>query len=298
MSVSVECSRGLHVLEEDIVRCSLCPRLVAHREEIGRLQRRAYRGQEYWSRPVPGFGDPSARLLLVGLAPGAHGANRTGRMFTGDRSGEFLYRALWQTGFASQPQSVSRGDGLTLTDAYIAAPVRCVPPDNKPLREEILACRPFLVRELALLPQVRVVVALGGIALDAYLSVLQDSGLIRSRAAFRFAHGACFKTHPHGPLVLCSYHPSQQNTSTKRLTAAMLQEIFVAARAMLDGGAAGARRPELAAEAAAADSPKARIPPADHKPADHTGLAAHTEEKARTFRRSQTGAASPRSTVR
>jgi uracil-DNA glycosylase family 4 len=182
---------------------------------------------------LPGFGDPAARLLIVGLAPGPHGANRTGRMFTGDRSGEFLYRALYETGFANQPQSVSPDDGLLLRDAYITAPVRCVPPDNKPARQEILACRSFLIRELALLKNVRLVVALGGIALDAYLSVLQDAGALKSRAAFRFAHGAYFETHPRGPLVLASYHPSQQNTSTKRLTAVMLREIFEHAQQLL-----------------------------------------------------------------
>jgi uracil-DNA glycosylase family 4 len=220
-------------LNEEVIECRLCPRLVEYREHIGRTQRRAYRGQEYWSRPLPGFGDPAARLLIVGLAPGAHGANRTGRMFTGDRSGDFLYRALWETGFANQPQSVSRDDGLLLRDAYITAPVRCVPPDNKPARQEILACRSFLIRELALLKNVRLVVALGGIALDAYLSVLQDAGALKSRAAFRFAHGACFETHLRGPLVLASYHPSQQNTSTKRLTAVMLREIFEHAQQLL-----------------------------------------------------------------
>jgi uracil-DNA glycosylase family 4 len=156
-------------------------------------------------------------------------------MFTGDRSGEFLYRALCETGFANRPQSVSRDDGLLLTDAYITAPVRCVPPENKPTRQEILACRPYLIREIALLQNVRLVVVLGGIALDAYLSVLQDAGAVRSRAAFRFAHGACFETHPHGPLLLASYHPSQQNTSTKRLTAPMLRDIFEHARQLLDG---------------------------------------------------------------
>ncbi|MGA8027847.1 MAG: uracil-DNA glycosylase [Bryobacteraceae bacterium] len=224
----------LRILNEQMVECFRCPRLVAHREEIGRIQRRAYRGQEYWSRPVPGFGDPAARLFIVGLAPGAHGANRTGRMFTGDRSGEFLYRALWETGFANQPQSVSRQDGLTLQDAYIAAAVRCVPPDNKPTREEIMTCRPFLVRELAILRNVRVVLVLGGIALDAYLSVLQDSGLIKSRSKFCFSHGASFRTHENGPLVVASYHPSQQNTSTKRLTREMLREVFLKTRSLLD----------------------------------------------------------------
>jgi uracil-DNA glycosylase family 4 len=208
---------------------------VAHREEVGRIRRRAYRDESYWSRPVPGFGDPDARLLIVGLAPGAHGANRTGRMFTGDRSGEFLYRALWEAGFANQPTSLSRDDGLRLSDAYITAPVRCVPPDNKPSREEILACRPFLVRELRLLKKVKVVVVLGGIGLAAYLSVLQDSGVLKSRAAFPFSHGVLHRTHAGGPLVLVSYHPSQQNTSTGRLTAAMLRDIFVEARRLLSG---------------------------------------------------------------
>src|SRR5581483_6855195 len=221
---------SLRVLNWEVVNCFRCPRLVAHREEIGRVQRRAYRGQQYWSRPIPGFGDPRARLLIVGLAPGAHGANRTGRMFTGDRSGDFLYRALWETGFANRPESVSRDDGLLLRDAYITAPVRCVPPGNQPTREEIIACRPFLVRELAILQNVRVVLALGGIALNAYLSVLQDSGLIKSRSQFRFSHGASYKTHEKGPVVLASYHPSQQNTSTKRLTREMLHDIFLKAR--------------------------------------------------------------------
>lgn len=225
---------SLKVLNQEVVTCRQCPRLVAHREHIGRVQKRAYRGQDYWSRPLPGFGDPAARLLIVGLAPAAHGGNRTGRMFTGDRSGDFLYRALWETGFANQPKSVSRDDGLLLTDAYITAPVRCAPPDNKPTRDEVLTCRGYFVREIALLKNVRLVVVLGGIALDAYLSVLQARDEIKSRSAFRFAHGACFNTHPQGPRVLASYHPSQQNTSTKRLTAAMLREVFERARSMLE----------------------------------------------------------------
>lgn len=224
---------ALRVLNQEIINCRRCPRLVAHREEIGRVKRRAYQDQQYWSKPVPGFGDANARLLIVGLAPGAHGGNRTGRIFTGDRSGDFLYRALWENGFANQPQSVSRDDGLRLSDAYITAPVRCVPPGNKPLRQEILACRPFLIRELALLRNVQVVVVLGGIGLDAYLSVLQDSGKIKSRAAFRFAHGGEYRTHEGGPLVLASYHPSQQNTSTGKLTAGMLRDIFSRARELL-----------------------------------------------------------------
>lgn len=237
-------SRGtaaeLAVLNKRIINCFHCPRLVAYREEIGRVQRRAYRGQEYWSRPVPGFGDPAARLLIVGLAPAAHGGNRTGRIFTGDRSGDFLYRALWETGFANQPQSVSRDDGLALTDAYITAPVRCAPPDNKPTRDEFLNCRPYLIRECEILHTVRVVVALGGIALQSYLSVLQDRGFIRSRAAFRFSHGAQFETHAGGPVVLACYHPSQQNTFTGRLTPEMLKDIFLRARKIISDGSGGA----------------------------------------------------------
>ncbi len=183
---------------------------------------------------MPAFGDPAARLLIVGLAPAAHGANRTGRMFTGDRSGEFLYRALWEAGFANQPESVSRDDGLLLKDAYITAAARCAPPDNKPTRDEVLNCRTFLLRELALLKNVRLVVVLGGVALDAYLCVLQDRGLIRSRAQFRFAHAGLYRTHEGGPLVLASYHPSQQNTSTKRLTREMLRDIFQRARQLIE----------------------------------------------------------------
>src|SRR6478752_1908565 len=155
--------RDLVVIQREIIECELCPRLREYCREIGQVKRRAYRDQVYWARPVPGFGDPKARLLIVGLAPGAHGANRTGRMFTGDKSGEFLYRALHETGFASQAESVSVDDGLVLTSAYVAASVRCAPPDNKPLKEELARCRSFLEREIAALKQVRVVVALGGI---------------------------------------------------------------------------------------------------------------------------------------
>lgn len=224
---------ALRVLRSEVIHCRRCPRLVHHREEIGRIQRRAYRGETYWSKPVPSFGDYSARVLILGLAPGAHGANRTGRMFTGDKSGEYLYRALWEAGFANQSSSLSIDDGLSLTDVYISASVRCVPPDNKPTRDEILTCRTFLVRELAALENLQIVVVLGGIALDAYLSVLRDGGVIRSRAPFPFGHGATFRTHEGGPIVVASYHPSQQNTSTKRLTAPMLRDIFVTARSLL-----------------------------------------------------------------
>lgn len=226
------------VLRERITNCRRCNRLVQHREEIGRVRRRAYTNEVYWSRAVPGFGDPNARVLILGLAPGAHGANRTGRMFTGDRSGEFLYRALFETGFANQPQSVRRDDGLQLTDAYITAPVRCVPPDNRPELSEVSACRPYLIEELGLLQKVEVVVALGAIGMDAYLSVLQEHGTIGSRARFKFGPGLRYETHASGPQLLCSYHPSQQNTSTKRLTAEMLRHVFVEARRIV-----GPRKP-------------------------------------------------------
>lgn len=226
-------AKALAVLNQQVIACRLCPRLVEHREHVAVEKRRAYLDWTYWGRPVPSFGDPGAKLLIIGLAPGAHGANRTGRMFTGDRSGEFLYRALWQTGFANQPESTSRDDGLTLADAYITAPVRCAPPDNKPSRDEILRCRPFFDQELATLPNVRVVVALGGIAFENYLSALQRRSLITSRGAFRFAHGAEYATHAGGPVVLCSYHPSQQNTSTGRLTAVMLHAVFARAKSIL-----------------------------------------------------------------
>ncbi len=232
-------AEALRVLSGEIVGCFACPRLVAHREEMGRVKRRAYQADDYWSKPVPGFGDPAAKLFIVGLAPGAHGANRTGRVFTGDRSGEFLYRALWQTGFANQSQSVARNDGLELKSAYIAAAVRCVPPDNKPTGDEILTCRPYLVRELALFSELKAVVALGAIAFEAYLSILQQTGAIRSRSSFRFGHGATYNTHPGGPALVASYHPSQQNTSTRRLTAEMLRDLFASVRTMLDSPLGG-----------------------------------------------------------
>lgn len=232
----------MRVLSGEIINCGKCPRLVSHREEVGRVKRRAYLADDYWSKPVPGFGDPSAKLFIVGLAPGAHGANRTGRMFTGDRSGEFLYRALWETGWANQSQSVSRDDGLRLKGAYIASAVRCVPPDNKPEREEILTCRPYLARELALFKDLKAVVALGGIAFEAYLCILQQSGAIQSRTPFRFGHGATYRTHEGGPVLVASYHPSQQNTSTKRLTAEMLRELFGRVRSILNGSLDGGTR--------------------------------------------------------
>lgn len=225
---------ALQALQDTIISCTLCPRLVAHRELVARTKRRAYLDWEYWGRPVPSFGDPKARLLVLGLAPAAHGGNRTGRMFTGDRSGDFLYRALYETGFASQPTSVSRDDGLTLRDAYVTAAVRCAPPDNKPLPVEIKNCRPYLERELELLKKIRVVVALGRLAFDVYLSILRDRGVIRSRAAFPFGHNVPHETGPDEPLLISSYHPSQQNTSTGKLTETMLKDVFLRARRRLE----------------------------------------------------------------
>ena len=205
---------------------------------MARVKRRAYLDWEYWGKPVPGFGDPHARVLLIGLAPGAHGANRTGRMFTGDSSGDFLYRALHETGFASQAESRSREDGLELRDVYIAAAARCAPPDNKPLPVELARCRPYLERELDLLKEVRIVVALGGVAFRIYLSILRDRGSIKSMAAFPFGHNRVYRFSTEGaapdlPALIASYHPSQQNTSTGKLTAAMLRQIFEHVRQLI-----------------------------------------------------------------
>ena len=219
--------RTLRLLEREITGCTACPRLIAHCRNVAELKRRAYRDQTYWGKPVPSFGDPAARLLIIGLAPGAHGANRTGRVFTGDASGDFLYRVLHKTGFASQPSSRSADDGLLLRDAYIAASVRCAPPDNKPSRDEVARCRPYLERELDLLRNVQVVVALGRLAFDNYLDILRDRSRIASRAAYPFGHCA---VHPLDPVLIASYHPSQQNTSTGKLTEPMLEAVFEEAR--------------------------------------------------------------------
>jgi uracil-DNA glycosylase family 4 len=223
-------SGALQALMQEVTACERCPRLREYCREVARAKRRAYRDWEYWGKPVPSFGDPKARVLIIGLAPGAHGANRTGRMFTGDRSGEFLYRALYQTGFASQPESRSRDDSLTLSGVYITAAARCAPPDNKPAPAELANCRPYLERELDLLKDVRVVVTLGRVAFDAYLRILRDRGKIASRAAFRFAHDAEHSTGSDAPVLISSYHPSQQNTSTGKLTEAMLRQVFDRAR--------------------------------------------------------------------
>ncbi len=198
---------------------------------MARTRRAAFRDQEYWGRPVPGFGDPEARLLVLGLAPAAHGGNRTGRMFTGDRSGDWLYRALYRAGFASQPTSDHRGDGLVLEGAFVTAPVRCAPPANKPTAEERDACRPWLVQEYRLLPSVEAIVCLGGLAYTEAMRLLEASGVPAPRPRPRFAHG--LEVGTAGPTVLCSYHPSQQNTFTGRLTEPMFDAVFGRARALL-----------------------------------------------------------------
>jgi len=220
---------ALQILADEVVACTACPRLTAHCRTMAEVKRRAYREWEYWGKPVPPFGDPAARMLIIGLAPAAHGGNRTGRMFTGDRSGDFLYRALHETGFASQPSSQARGDGLDLTDAYITAAVRCAPPDNKPTPDEFRECRHYLERELTLLKNLKCVVALGKLAFDVYLGILRDNGVIPSRAAYKFGHNVQYEI-PGGPVLVGSYHPSQQNTSTGKLTAEMLRDVFKRAR--------------------------------------------------------------------
>jgi uracil-DNA glycosylase len=215
----------LQVLNQEVVSCVRCPRLVEFREKIGREKRRAYKDQEYWAKPVPGFGDPNAKVLILGLAPGAHGSNRTGRPFTGDGSGYFLYPVLHAAGFASQASAIHREDGLKLNGAYITAAVRCAPPLNKPTPQEIVACSSYLDRELAGMKSVQVVVALGKIGFDAYLNHLKRTGVITSKAAYLFSHGASYKM-PNGVTLIASYHPSLQNTNTGKLTEKMFLEIF------------------------------------------------------------------------
>jgi uracil-DNA glycosylase len=215
----------LGVLNEEIVACRKCARLVSYREKVARQKRRAYREWTYWGKPVPGFGDPQAQLLILGLAPAAHGANRTGRMFTGDRSGDFLYRALHKAGLANQASSVDREDGLALHNAYISATCRCAPPENKPLPKEIANCRGYFERELEILkPQA--VLALGKIAWDGYLEILKRRGAIVSRALYPFAHGAEAELAAGFPRLFGVYHPSQQNTQTGRLTPAMYSAVL------------------------------------------------------------------------
>ena len=220
---------ALAVLNREIIACTLCPRLVAYREQVGREKRRAYLDHDYWARPVPGFGDPHARVLILGLAPGAHGSNRTGRPFTGDASGKFMYPILYKVGLASQPTAERRDDGLKLIDCYITAAVRCAPPDNKPLPSELANCSRFLDRELAILKNVRVVVVLGKIAFDAYLAHLKRVGLLASKAGVLFGHAKNYEM-ANGVTLLASYHPSNQNTATGKLTAAMFEGVFQSAK--------------------------------------------------------------------
>jgi uracil-DNA glycosylase len=224
--------RSLVVLNQSITECRKCPRLVDHREAVARMKRRQYREWMYWGRPVPAFGDPSARVFVVGLAPAAHGGNRTGRIFTGDRSGDWLYEALYRYGFANQPQSIQKNDGLALKDCYIAAAVRCAPPDNKPTPAEFDCCRPYLLEELRLLKKVRVVVALGKIAFDQYLKACRELGHRVPSPALRFGHGVLYRL-PWGVTLIGSYHPSQQNTFTGKLTTSMFHGVFERARQVL-----------------------------------------------------------------
>ncbi len=234
-----------------VIGCRKCPRLVAWRADAAARPPRRYHGYGYWSRPLPGFGDTAARFLIVGLAPAAHGGNRTGRMFTGDRSGDWLYRALFEHGFANQAESTCRDDGLELTDCYISAAVRCAPPANKPARDEFDNCRGYLIRELALLRRLQVVLALGKMAFDSFLKVAAETGRPVPRPRPGFGHGVC-RELAGGLTLLGSYHPSQQNTFTGRLTAPMFHSVFRTARELL----AGEREPTPARPGIVAPRPK------------------------------------------
>jgi uracil-DNA glycosylase family 4 len=220
-------------LNSEVIACTRCPRLVVYREKIAQEKRRAYLDWDYWGKPVPGFGDPKARVLVLGLAPGAHGSNRTGRPFTGDASGKFMYPILNEAGFANQATAERRDDGLELKDLYITAAARCAPPDNKPLPQELANCAPYLEREFDGLKQVRVVVALGKIAFDAYLNFLKRRGLLPVRKDYVFAHAARYSM-PDGKTLLASYHPSNQNTQTGKLTREMFLAIFKEAARLAD----------------------------------------------------------------
>lgn len=225
--------RSLEALKERIVNCRRCPRLVRYREWVARTKVARFRDWGYWGKPVPGFGDPSARLLVVGLAPAAHGGNRTGRVFTGDRSGDWLFRALYRAGFANQPTSVSRNDGLRLTDCYIAAAVRCAPPGNRPTSVEFRRCQPYLEAELKLLTNLRVVVALGHVAMDHFLRAWAATGREGATPRPQFGHGRTYVLPP--VTLLASYHPSQRNTQTGLLKEHAFDEVFQVARRLLDG---------------------------------------------------------------
>ncbi|MDZ4158328.1 MAG: uracil-DNA glycosylase [Anaerolineaceae bacterium] len=232
MELKDETVAGLQALEAEVTACRRCPRLVEWREAVALRRRRAYRDWDYWGKPVPGFGDPHARLLVVGLAPGAHGSNRTGRMFTGDASGDFLYRALHRAGFASQSQACSRDDGLGLLDMFISAVCRCVPPGNKPTRQEVVNCLPFLRREIDLLPNLQGVIALGRIAFDNL--IMLHPPLEDAHQTANFFHLAQYPLGDGRLWLLASYHPSRQNTQTGRLTTAMFDAVWAQARSLLD----------------------------------------------------------------
>ncbi len=223
----------LHHLNAEVIACARCPRLVIYREQVAREKRRAYRGWDYWGKPVPGFGDPDARVIVLGLAPGAHGSNRTGRPFTGDASGKFMYPILYETGFSNQPGATDRNDGLLLKDLYITAAARCAPPDNKPLPQELANCAPYLQREFEGLTHAKVIVALGRIAFDAYLNYLKRLGSLSTKQGYVFQHGAKYRM-PNGRMLLASYHPSNQNTQTGKLTQEMFVRIFKEAARIAD----------------------------------------------------------------
>ena len=236
--------RELELLQRRVVDCTRCPRLVRYLDKVAREKRRMYRAEIYWGKPLESFGDPDAALLILGLAPAAHGGNRTGRMFTGDRSADFLYRALYEAGFANQPESRRRDDGLQLTDCYITAALRCAPPKNKPRPEELRHCQPYLEDELRLLPRARAVLALGRIAFDAYLRLVYAGRAGRDtvpaglppRSALIFGHGVSYELPAGLPRLFASYHPSQQNTQTGKLTPAMMREVLSDVRRFLELG--------------------------------------------------------------
>lgn len=227
--------RSLNVLHRHVADCTQCPRLTAYRREIAATKVKRFQEWDYWGRPVPGFGDPHAKLYVMGLAPAAHGGNRTGRVFTGDRSGDWLYEALFRFGFANQATSTHRGDGLQLTDCYVAAAVRCAPPDNTPSKEECETCRPYVLAELRLLKRLTVVVALGNVAFNEYVKAARASGCTVKKPVPTFQHGSIYST-PWGVTLLGSYHPSQQNTFTGRLTRPMFHDVFRRARQLVDDG--------------------------------------------------------------
>lgn len=231
----------LKMISEEIVQCKKCPRLSQYLAQVSQEKKRAYKDENYWGKPVPSFGENHARLLIIGLAPAAHGGNRTGRIFTGDSSGDFLFDALYRFGFSNQPASVHAQDGLKLIDTYITAVAHCAPPGNKPFPGEIENCRPFLIRELEALTQVKVVLTLGQIAFNEYLKILKTNGTIKKETKLKFGHGNQFKLNNHFPKLFSSYHPSQQNTRTGKLTRPMFDKVIAQIRDLIDKSERGAR---------------------------------------------------------